>query len=188
MPPAVALLDVVAAVRGGKTQLRVMTSVLDTRIYPRLACQVNLTRTEGTERMQPEADVGYGKSTRATAWFAAWTLAWVASLALASFGPTLWGESTSAATWAAIVANLAVGIGWIVAFTRYLRAIDELERKITLEALAVALGAGWVVGFGYVVAEDADLVPTQVDAAAALPVFMGIAFMAAVLAGRLRYR
>lgn len=138
--------------------------------------------------MQAPADVGYRASIRATGWFALWTFGWAASLALARFGPEVWGDSRSAATWAAIVVNVAVGVGWIVAFTRYLRAIDELERKITLDALAVALGAGWVVGFGYVVAEDAGLVSVEVDAAAALPVFMSIAFVAAVMAGRLKYR
>ena len=49
--------------------------------------------------------------------------------------------------------NVLVGVGWIVAFTRFLPTLDELQRKIMQDALAVTLGAAWVVGFGYVVAE-----------------------------------
>lgn len=137
--------------------------------------------------MQPSPEAGYRDSIRATAGLMAMTLAWVASLALAQFGPGLWGDSRPAATWAAVVANLVAGVGWIVATTRFLHAIDELDRKIMLDALAVTLGAGWVVGFGYVVADGADLLPVEADVAT-LSVFMGVVFMIAVLIGRLRYR
>jgi hypothetical protein len=137
--------------------------------------------------MQASQDAGYRDSIKATAGLMALTLAWVASLALARFGPGLWGDSRPAATWAAVVANLVVGVGWIVAVTRFLRAIDELERKIMLDALAVTLGAGWVVGFGYVVADRADLVPGEADVAA-LSVFMGVVFLIAIFIGKIRYR
>ena len=137
--------------------------------------------------MQASQDAGYRDSIRATAGLMALTLACVASLALARFGPGLWGDSRPAATWAAVAANLVVGAGWIVAVTRFLRAIDELERKIMLDALAVTLGAGWVVGFGYVVADRADLVSVEADAAA-LSVFMGVVFLIAIFIGKIRYR
>src|SRR3989337_120065 len=106
--------------------------------------------------MQAHTDTGgYRDSNKATARLALWTLAWVATFALASFGPEhLWDSDV--ASWAAVAANLAVGIGWIVAHARYLRGIDELQRKIMQDALAVTLGVGWVVGFAYVVADGAD--------------------------------
>jgi len=132
-------------------------------------------------------DAGYRDSIRATGGLVALTIAWAASLALARFGPGLWGDSRPAATWAAVIANLVVGVGWIVAMTRFLRAIDELERKIMLDALAVTLGAGWVVGFGYIVADRAGLVPVEADIAA-LPALMGVVFSVAFLMGKLRYR
>ena len=101
---------------------------------------------------------GYQQAFRASAGLAIWTVAWTASLALARFGPVHLWDSQPAASWAAVAANLAVGIGWIVAHARYLRGIDELQRKIMQEALAVTLGVGWVGGFAYVVADAADLV------------------------------
>lgn len=69
-------------------------------------------------------------------------LSWEGSLALARFGLAAWGDVQPAETWAAVVANLLVGVGWIVAFTRFLRALDELHGKILQDALAVAPGAG----------------------------------------------
>ena len=138
--------------------------------------------------MHATEDAGsYRAELRATGGLVAWTLAWVASLALARFGPGLWGESLQAASWAAVVVNLMVGVGWIVAFTRFLRAIDELQRKILQDALAIALGVGWVVGFGSVVADGAGLVPVRLDVAA-LPAIMGVVFLIAVVVGKIRYR
>ena len=138
--------------------------------------------------MHAPLDAGsYRAEIRTTGGLVAWTLAWAASLALARVGPGLWGGSQPAATWAAVVANLVIGVGWIVAFTRFLRALDELQRKILQDALAVALGAGWVAGFGYVVADGAGLIPVEVEIAV-LPAFMGVVFLIAFVIGNIRYR
>lgn len=37
-----------------------------------------------------------------------------------------------------------VGLGWIRAYRRWLNGLDELRRKVELEALAFAIGAGFV--------------------------------------------
>ncbi|MGW1540157.1 hypothetical protein ACWCPM_07825 [Streptomyces sp. NPDC002309] len=125
---------------------------------------------------------------KASARLVLWTIAWAATLALAKFGPRLlWEPPQQVANWAAVAVNLAVGVGWIVAFTRFLRALDELQRKIMQDAMAVTLGVGWVVGFSYVVADAADLVAHDVDIAV-LPALMGVVFMIAFVVGKIRYR
>jgi len=165
-----------------------MTSALDITMGPLLSCQVYLTRIGKGELMHARQDAGsYRAEIRTTGALVAWTLGWAASLALARFGPGVWGDSQPVATWAAVVANLVVGVGWIVAFTRFLRALDELQRKILQDALAVALGAGWVVGFGYVVADAAGLIPVEVEIAV-LPALMGAVFLIAFVVGKIRYR
>lgn len=122
---------------------------------------------------------------KATARLALWTLAWVTTLALASF-PSLW-DSQPVASWAAVAANLAVGIGMIVAHARFLRGIDELQRKIMQDALAITLGAGWVGGMAYVVADAADLI--AYDAGAEIfPALLGAVYLIAIAVGNLRYR
>jgi hypothetical protein len=139
--------------------------------------------------MQARNEAGpYREAVRTTAWLFLWTLAWVATLALAKFGPQHVWDSSQAMSRTAVAVNLVAGIGWIVAFTRFLRAQDELQRKIVQDALAITLGAGWVAGFAYVVAENAGLVTGGVDIAVGLPVLLGVVFVAAFAVGRIRYR
>lgn len=126
------------------------------------------------------------ETTARTARLAVWTLAWAATLALARFGPSSLWESR-AVSWAVVAANLVVGIGWIIAHARYLRAIDELQRKIVQDALAITLGAGWVGGFAYVVADSADLIAHDVNLGI-FPALLGVVYVAATVAGTLRYR
>lgn len=130
---------------------------------------------------------GYRRSNRATGRLIIWTLAWIATLALARFGPALlWGQQQAAASWVAVFVNLAVGVGWIIAHVRFLRAVDDLHRKILLDAMAVTLGVGFVVGFAYAVADSAGLV-ADVDVAV-FPVLLGAVYLLAFLVGRIRYR
>ncbi|MFC5824116.1 hypothetical protein [Nonomuraea insulae] len=139
--------------------------------------------------MQEHTTTGdYRESTKATVRLVLWTLAWTATLASAKFGPELlWDSQQPVASWAAVAVNLAVGIGWIVAFTRFLQRIDELQRKVTQEALAISLGAGWVGGFAYVVADAAGLIAYDVNTAI-LPALLGVVFLIAYAAGMIRYR
>jgi hypothetical protein len=130
---------------------------------------------------------GHRDSIKATARLALWTFAWVASLALARFGPTSLWDSQQVASWAAVGTNLVVGVGWIVVHARYLRAIDELQRKIMQDALAVTLGVGWVGGFAYVVADAADLIAYDPDAGV-FPALLGVVYLIATLVGNVRYR
>lgn len=144
-----------------------------------------------TERapVQAQNDTGeYVDSIKASARLMLWTLAWVATLAFAKFGPDfLWDSQQTVASWAAVAFNLVVGIGWIVAFTRFLREADELQRKIVQDALAAALGVGWIGGFAYVVADGAGLVDYDVNIAV-LPTLLGVVYMIAILVGTIRYR
>jgi hypothetical protein len=130
----------------------------------------------------------YLDSIKATVRLVLWTLAWLATLALARFGPGhLWDSRQPVASWAAVSANLVAGIGWIIAFTRFLRELDELQRKIMQDALAITLGVGWVGGFAYVVADKAGRVAYDVDVAV-LPALLGVVFLIAFAVGKIRYR
>jgi hypothetical protein len=130
---------------------------------------------------------GQQAAIKVTTGLALWTLAWVLSVALARFGPTYLWDGQLVASWAAVALKLGVGVGWIVAHARYLRGIDELQRKIMQDALAVTLGVGWVGGFAYVVADAAGLITYDVN----LGVFsalLGVVYMGAILVGHLRYQ
>jgi hypothetical protein len=131
---------------------------------------------------------GYRGSIMTSARFVLWTLAWGVTLAVAKFGPgLLWDAQQTLVSWAAVAVNLVVGIGWIVAFTRFLQAMDELQRKILQDAMAVTLGVGWVVGFAYVVADAAGLIANDVNIAV-FPALLGVVYMVAFAVGTFRYR
>ena len=78
-----------------------------------------------------------------------WTLAWVLTMALATFGSKFLWESSVLVTVAAISLNLLIGIGMIMANRDQLRSLDEMQQKIHLEAMAITLGVGLVAGLAY---------------------------------------
>jgi hypothetical protein len=123
---------------------------------------------------------------RHTVGLAAWTAAWVGSLALARFGPgRLWPEP-SALTAAAIGVSILVGIGMLVANKRHLLGMDELQRILQLQAMAWSLGAGLVAGTAWVLLDRHRLV--AVDASIGhLIVLMALAYLAALAVGLRRY-
>ena len=132
------------------------------------------------------ATASYRETNAATVRLVLWTLAWVATLAAARFGPQFVWDAQGA-SWAAVAVNGLVGVAWIIAFTRFLRALDDLQRKIMLDALAVTLGVGWVVGFGYVVADAAGLVALDLNVAL-FPALLGVVYVIAFTTGSIRYR
>lgn len=129
---------------------------------------------------------GHQDAVKSVAWLALWTLAWTMSIALAKFGSeSLW--DSRALSWVAVAVNVGAGIGWIVAHARYLRSIDELQRKIMQDALAVTLGVGWVGGFAYVIAHGADLIVRNAEIGV-FAMFLALVYLVAIAAGHLRYR
>jgi len=117
---------------------------------------------------------------------AGWTGAWVATLALASFGPGRVWDSPQA-TLFFILSNLAVGFGMIWANIRYLNGQDELMRQIQLEAMAMALGVGVVVGLSYSLLATSNIIEGNAEIGG-LVFLMGMTYLIATLAGNWRYR
>ncbi len=116
-----------------------------------------------------------------------WTGAWVITMAVANFGPAFIWHSNRLSTILAILVNLGIGFGMIVANKRHLKGLDEMHQKIQLDAMALSLGVGLVVGLGYsnldvtnVIAFDAEI--------SHLIILMGLTYMAGVFAGLKRYR
>jgi len=87
-----------------------------------------------------------------------WTLAWVVTMAAAAFGPKLVWDFATVPTIVAVLINLAVGFGMILANRRHLQGLDEMQRKIFLDAGALTLGVGLVCGLSYELLEDIKLI------------------------------
>ena len=115
-----------------------------------------------------------------------WTAAWVVSTALGVFGPQfLW--SSKALTFAALLINLGFGVGMIIAFKGWLAEQDELQKKIQLESLAIALGVGIVGGLGYSMMDITNLIPFDAEIAF-LVILMSLTYIAGILVNTNRYK
>lgn len=117
---------------------------------------------------------------------AIWTVVWLASLALARFGPDAWGDQPVLG-WIAVGVNLAIGAGWIVAHARYLGRVDDLQRKILVDGMALALGVGLVGGFAFAAADSAGLLAFEANVAF-VTALMGVVYAVGTVIGTLRYR
>jgi len=132
---------------------------------------------------------GDWKATQArnTARLGFWTLAWVLSFALAAFGPKLIWDYQTALTLLAVLVNLGVGAGMILANGRHLRGLDELHQKVFLDAGALTLGVGLVCGLSYELLDDIRLIRFEPEISH-LVVLMSVTFLVGMIAGLRKYR
>lgn len=117
---------------------------------------------------------------------ASWTGAWVISTALAAFGPA-WVWEAQELTLFAILFNLAIGLGMIWANVRHLNALDEMMRRIQLEAMALALGIGVVGGLSYSLLDSTDLIAGDAEIGF-LILLIGVTYLFSAIAGVWKYR
>ncbi len=75
----------------------------------------------------------------------------------------------------------------ILAHKSYIAELDELQRKVYLNALAITLGVGLIAGIPYEVLDMYDVIPFQADIAH-LPMLMSLTFGVSILYVARRYR
>ena len=125
-------------------------------------------------------------NTKNTSRLRSWTAAWVLSMAIATFGPILVWENSSL-TFALIVLNLAIGFGMIWANKLHLKGMDEMHQKGQLEAMALSLGVGLVVGLAYSNLDVANIISSDAEISH-LVILIGLTYAGAVFAGLRKYR
>jgi peptidoglycan/LPS O-acetylase OafA/YrhL len=113
-------------------------------------------------------------------WSLAWAMAYIGSAYLIRFAAI--GAQTVVAL--AVVTG-AMGLGALLAYRRFLRDADELQRKIELDALALGVGAGVVGGTAIHVLEQGTLLGEYALTAVLMLIFA--TYIAAVLAGHRRF-
>ena len=118
---------------------------------------------------------------------ALWTGAWLLTMALATFGPEFWWVSNKILTLAAIVINIAFGIGLIVANIQYLNALDEMMKKIQLQAMGLALGVGVVGGLSYQLLDTTNIIKSDAEISF-LVMGIAISYLAAIFINQWRYK
>ena len=127
-----------------------------------------------------------GRTRRNTIRLAWWTGAWLVTMAISVFGPAIAWES-KAISLAAIFVNVAVGIGMIMANKQHLNGLDELQRKIHLEAMALALGVGLVVGLAYSTLDVVDVIAVDAEISF-LVILISLTYLGGVFIGRRKYQ
>ncbi|AVR46259.1 hypothetical protein C7S20_13855 [Christiangramia fulva] len=116
-----------------------------------------------------------------------WTLGWVLSLALVTFGAKfIWNFNVTISV-IMILANLLIGVGMILANIRLLQQIDELQRKIQLDAMGITLGVALVAGIGYSALDITNVIGFDAEISH-LVFLLGITYIAAILIGNARYK
>lgn len=133
-------------------------------------------------------DVGSltGRTRRNTIRLAWWTGAWLVTMAFAVFGPLVAWES-KVISLGAILVNVAVGIGMIAANKHHLDGLDELQRKIQLEAMAMALGVGLVFGLAYSTLDVVDVIAVDAEISF-LVILISLTYLGGVFIGRRKYQ
>ncbi len=116
-----------------------------------------------------------------------WTLGWLVTTAAAAFGPRKIWDFATVPTMLAVAVNLGVGFGMIVAIRRHLRGLDELHRKIFLDAAALSMGVGLVVGLAYELFEDIKLISHQPEISH-IVMLMSVTFMVGMISGHRKYQ
>ena len=116
-----------------------------------------------------------------------WCGVWAGTCALMVFGPLFLWNKASVFTLLAIVLNVSVGIGAILANKKYLDELDELQRKVHLNALGITVGVAMIVSIPYSVMDSYHVIPFHADISH-LVVLMSLTYAASNLYGTWRYR
>ena len=127
------------------------------------------------------------QSRKNTIHLAYWTALWLVTTAIVTFGPIfLWPEN-KLLTFIAFIVNLGAGIGVIFANIRHLRGLDELQQKIHLNAMGIALGVGVIGGLSYSMLDTTNLIAGDAEISV-LVMGIAITYLTAVVAGSRYYR
>jgi hypothetical protein len=115
-----------------------------------------------------------------------WIFLWVGTMVLADKAELYQWHSSALISMLAIVINAAIGLGVIFTFMRYLKELDELQRKIQLDALALSMGVSLVASFSYSLLVTAKFI-TGVEVSDII-LLMTLTYVVGTIVGQIRYR
>ncbi|WP_100656732.1 hypothetical protein [Alteromonas flava] len=116
-----------------------------------------------------------------------WTSCWVISLAVIAFGPKFFWDYAPTYSVIAIAVNLFMGYRMIIANKRHFDGLDELQRRIHFNAMAISLGVSMVFGAIYGLLEAIRLISFSPNPSNILFV-MGISYIVSVFIGFRKYQ
>jgi hypothetical protein len=87
----------------------------------------------------------------------------------------------------AVGLNFCVGVGLILAHKKYLASLDELQRKVYLDALGITVGVALIVSIPYSVMDRYQVISFHADTSD-LWILMSLTFIVSFFYGTWRYR
>lgn len=108
-------------------------------------------------------------------------------MALASYGPLLLWDATSILTPISIGLTLATGLMMILMNKNLFDTMDELQKKMQLQATAITLILVMVVGLSYSLLDVHNLIQGDAEISF-LVMFMGVTYLTSIGIITLRYR
>jgi hypothetical protein len=116
-----------------------------------------------------------------------WHSAWATVTLLMCLGPGFLWHRALGLTLLAAGLDIAVGVGMILATKKFIEEMDELQRKIFLNALGIAVGVGLIVGVPWTVMDVYHVIHFHANFGF-LVILQGLTFMVSLLYGTWRYR
>ncbi len=116
-----------------------------------------------------------------------WHGLWAGATLLMAFGPGFLWHRAVGLTLLAVGLDVAVGVGMILATKQYVEELDELQRKIFLNALGITVGVGLIVGVPWTVMDAYRVIHFHANFGL-LVVLQGLTFLVSLLYGVWRYR
>jgi hypothetical protein len=87
----------------------------------------------------------------------------------------------------ALTTHLALGVAMIMVNVKHLANLDELQRKITMDAMGITLGIGLIAGIAYEQLEDIKLITFEPEINH-LIMLMAITYIISILVGNRKYQ
>lgn len=115
-----------------------------------------------------------------------WTVLWVVTVAIPAFGPLIWGEN-NLINLLAILLNIGVGIGMIIANIQHIKLQDEMMQKVQLEAMGISLGVAVVGGIAYSMLDATNVIPFDAEIGR-LVGLIGITYLITLFVNMRRYK
>ena len=116
-----------------------------------------------------------------------WTVIWVQSMALMTFGPQYLWDNNVAFQLGATALNIVLGIAMIWANKKHLLGLDELQQRIHLEAMGTSLGLGLVLGLAWESLAKQEFLEANAQISH-LVMLMAITYIISIVIGVRRYR
>lgn len=128
-----------------------------------------------------------GQTKESTIRLAKWTILWVLTVAIPAFGPALfWGENHLISS-LAILLNIGVGIGVIMAMINHLKKQDEMMQKVQLEAMGISLGMAIVGGIAFSMLDTTNVIPFDAEISY-LVMIIAVTYLVSVFINLRRYK